>query len=254
MFIKRYIKGLSVLWRSGRLLANRPKLTRYLLLPVLVTMAAYIFLLFKLYALLEATFSDFVPSLTGEDIWSILFYIFWLLLFVALFFYLASYSFISMAKVFSAPFNDLLSEKIELEFNPNYKEPTNAIRHFMATILPTVIEEIKKVTLISLGFVILFFLAMLPILTAFVTPVAFFYSILVVAIDFVDYPLARRQMSLKEKKKYVIEQLPELLGFGSGTFVLFLIPFLGLFVLPIAVVAGTLLFIDSENKDARFSS
>lgn len=253
MWIQRYFKGLSVLWRSGTLLARQPKLIKYMILPVLFSLTTYVVLLAFLYTTLESTFNDFLPSLSGDDVWSIIFYVFWLLVFVLLFLYLASYSFISISKIFAAPFNDLLSERIEVEYNPAYEEPKNAFQHFLNTIFPTILEEIKKVSLITLGFAILFFLSLIPVINVFIAPISVAYSVLALSIDFVDYPLARRLMRLREKKQFVIGNMPELLGFGSGTFVLFLIPFLGLFILPIAVIGGTMLFIDTEKDDENRS-
>jgi len=68
------------------------------------------------------------------------------------------------------------------------------------------------------------------------------------AFDFLDFPLARHHYPWKERWAFLRRHAWPALGFGVGVFGLLLIPFLNLFILPIAAVASTLLYLDLRPK------
>ena len=70
------------------------------------------------------------------------------------------------------------------------------------------------------------------------------------AYDGFDYPLARRNASFGAKWAYLARQPRPTIGYGIGTWVFYLIPFV-VFVAPPVVAAGaTLAFIDTERRKA----
>jgi len=68
------------------------------------------------------------------------------------------------------------------------------------------------------------------------------------AFDYLDFPLARHHYHWKERWAFLRRHAWPALGFGIGVFGLLLIPFLNVFILPIAAVAGTLLYLDLRPK------
>jgi CysZ protein len=189
-----------------------------------------------------------LPEVTNSDWLSILVQIIGLFLFIIAFFYFAGYTFFSITKLFSAPFNDLLSEKVEETSNDQFQPAEGSVSHFLNALFPTILEEVKKLALIISGFAILYIATLLPLLQLIAIPLLMVYSVLVVAIDFLDYPMARRQMNISAKIQMVKRFMPELLGFGTITFALFLIPLFGLIILQLAVIGATLLFIQFEKE------
>jgi len=64
------------------------------------------------------------------------------------------------------------------------------------------------------------------------------------AFDAFNEPLHRRGTSFGGKWRFIGAHLAESLGFGSGVALLMMVPFLSVIVTPVAIVGGTLLYLD----------
>ena len=64
------------------------------------------------------------------------------------------------------------------------------------------------------------------------------------ALEFLDYPLDRRGLSLKEKSRYVRSLGLGWLGFGSAVLVIGLVPVVNFTLLPLAAMGGTLVYLE----------
>lgn len=78
-------------------------------------------------------------------------------------------------------------------------------------------------------------------------PLKFVVTGLLVAWDFLDYPLGLRGMAVRTRFAFVRVNLRGVLAFGLGMAGLLLIPGVGLLMLPIGVVAGTQLVVAAER-------
>ncbi|MBF0527065.1 MAG: EI24 domain-containing protein, partial [Deltaproteobacteria bacterium] len=67
-----------------------------------------------------------------------------------------------------------------------------------------------------------------------------------ISLQFFDYALSRRGLSLSAKIRLVLDHYLVAAGFSLGVFLVLMIPFIGLVVIPVAVVGGTLLIRDLE--------
>ena len=79
----------------------------------------------------------------------------------------------------------------------------------------------------------------MPIIGHFV---GFVYTCYGIAFTFLDYPMERRLMTFKQKNRAILSRKALILGFGTGCFVVGMVPFSNFFLLPVFVVAGTLLY------------
>jgi len=70
---------------------------------------------------------------------------------------------------------------------------------------------------------------------------------LLVAWDFLDYPFSLRKMGIRERLDFISANFGAVLGFGLTIAVLLLVPGVGLFLLPVGVVAGTRLVVATER-------
>jgi CysZ protein len=73
---------------------------------------------------------------------------------------------------------------------------------------------------------------------------SFILTILWLGMSFLDYTFARHTYKFGMKIRFVRQHVFAVFGFGLAVFVGVLIPFLNLIFLPVAVVGGTLLYLE----------
>lgn len=244
-----FIKGMGYIPKSFNVFITHSSMRIYPLIPIFITFIVFIFGIYFGFGALTDLFNSATNLDSNATWWAMVLGFLWSMVLLLGLFISSGYLFVTITKIFAAPFNDMLSEKVELHYNPDYVEPEHPFQHFVATIIPTIVEELKKVSLILIGYVIVLFTFLIPVLGTLTPFIYIIYSIVVISIDFVDYPLARRFYTLKQKKEFIKKHLSTLSGLGTALFLLFLIPFMQLFILPIAVVSGTLLFIDISQEE-----
>lgn len=247
--MNRFLNGMSYIIKSTTVFMNHPKMILYPIIPVTITFFVMVFGIYFGYDYINSLLTEYSNFGNEPEWWQMVISVVWTMLIFAILLITSGYFFVTITKIFAAPFNDLLSEKVELYYNPDYVEPTDGFAHFLKILYPTLIEEIKKVGLILLGFAVIMFTFILPFINVVSPFLLIIYSIVVMSIDFVDYPLARRLFTVKQKIDFFKTHSFEMLGFGTAIFLLFLIPFMQLFILPVAVISGTLLFIDLNKSD-----
>jgi CysZ protein len=101
-------------------------------------------------------------------------------------------------------------------------------------------------------------LALLALVTVFVppavfvtVPLKFLVTALMVAWDFLDYPLSVRGMSVGGRMRFIGAHFASVLGFGLASAFLLLVPGVGLLVLPIGVAGATRLVLAQDRLLAR---
>jgi len=162
----------------------------------------------------------------------------WLVALPALFFF-CYFTFTAVGMVVASPFNDLLSERIERALCVPLERPR----------LSWKVQA--KLMLISLGDSLLILLRQvgwtLLVLPCLIIPYIGFIPLFLVTayhtgLGFVDVAMARN--GLRHRHKQILNRVHrrQLLGIGLAMELMFLIPFMGLFILPLGVVAGTLLY------------
>ena len=80
---------------------------------------------------------------------------------------------------------------------------------------------------------------------------AFLVTCFFLAVDFLDYPLERRGLSLRAKLAFVGRMGLTGIGFGATVLAMGIVPLLNLALLPLAAVGGTLLFWDRAHDESH---
>jgi len=147
--------------------------------------------------------------------------------------------------VIGAPFNDLLSERVERLVQKEHMESMGFLKG-LAGFFKSLWEALRL-----LGFKLLLTFITLPfMLLNFLVPFvgsipAILVLIYFMAFDFLDLPLARHNFTLKEKRVILRRHRSLTMGFGLAVYFMMMIPLAQLLVLPVASVGATLLFIDA---------
>jgi CysZ protein len=153
------------------------------------------------------------------------------------------------SSVIAAPFNDALSEAVESAYLARRPLPFSLTR-VARDVLRTVGLELLKLCVYAAIMLPLFAIGLVapvigPILQA---TVGFAFTALFFAVDYVDWPASRRDLSAAQRIRWAFAHLRAMLGLGTGVWLLLFVPLLNLLFMPAAVAGGTLLFLDLAGR------
>lgn len=156
---------------------------------------------------------------------------------------------IVLVPVFAAPFNDALSEEVEYLIGGR-KGPPFSLGLLLKDAVRTIGLELTKVALYALVMGPLFLLSLLlPVVGQVVfTIFGFLFTAMYWAIDYVDWPAARRDRGIGHRFGLAKRRFLPMLGFGCGVWLFLFIPLFNLLFMPAAVTGGTMLYLDMETE------
>ena len=169
--------------------------------------------------------------------------LYWLIwpLFILAVLLVVFYTFTLVANFLGSPFNGLLAEQVEV------------IATGQAPVSPLSLwQEIRRapvVELRKLGYLVAW---AIPLLLLFLIPVVnllapFLWGVFgawMLALQYVEYPLSNHGMDISEQRRHLRERRWLVLGFGTSTLVMTLIPVLNFLVMPAAVIGATLMVVE----------
>ena len=255
--IKDFFDGTGHLMRGFGFLASRPKLWPWAILPTLINfllLVAMIVVLIHYFGDIHAWLSGVVGSLDIENptawYWHIVDGIFWvlnLLLKLLIFIVGLIISLVvayGLSFVVAGPFNDILSERVEIMVT-GIEPPPFTLKRFVWEIARTIrVETVKAIILIAIP-AVLFILNIIPVVGGILYIVlTCMFGAWDMGFSYAELPLGRRAASFKERVAFGRAHRWALMGLGIG----FIIPFFALlFAAPMAV-GGTLLYLDRKGK------
>lgn len=142
------------------------------------------------------------------------------------------YTFIVISNILASPFYDHLVTKYQRTYHPDaYAAQTKTPEKGMLAVIK---EEVKKAAVML---VIPLLLLLIPIIGALL---GFLAAAIFITWDYIDFSLAKDCPLLKDRIKALWRHKAFFLGFGCPL----LIPFLGLVILPFAILGATRLYFD----------
>jgi CysZ protein len=233
--ITSLIYGLSLPVRAGRLIVSHPVLIAWSTLPVALTCVLYYYLLRSINAEVETFILGHVSTAS------------WLLVLMAkvVILIVAALTFSFLASLAATPFNDFLAESSERWASAGHQPllplpafPSAGIfsGYWRNKVRLIGIDLLKTAASLAMGIVALF-CSWIPGLNL----IALALSFLILAFQFISYPQTRRGQSVGDAVHFLFRHFFACFGFGAAVLLLFSIPFVSIFSLPLAVVGGTLL-------------
>jgi len=166
-----------------------------------------------------------------------LLFIFWILIVIV--------TFLLIASIIASIFNDILAERTEKIKKGNMPKQVHSL-----FCLPKIYFFIIKVEIIKISFylfiqLLLFCLNIVPVFGS----IAYFFlggifTIYFIGFEYIDYSLSRRFLPFKEKYNLLLIYKWRVFGYGSVLSLLLMIPIINIVVMSLAVVGGTLIFLD----------
>lgn len=250
-----YWRGLAYPFKGLRFVFfEHPGLARFWLPPILLTM-----LILVGWLVLGWTWHDDIVNAmwempTGEGFWvRVLGALHWLLraLVLIVLWALGFVVVVLFTNVIAAPFNDLLSEKVEEIVTGRAGPPFSWKAVARDTARSVVLEGFKLLiyaVVMGAMFLISFVPLVGPVLHAIV---GFLFTTIYFAIDYIDWPASRRNRGIHYRFGMVHEHFLPMFGFGTGVWLFLFVPLVNLLFMPAAVAGGTLLFLDLEGEAAQ---
>lgn len=157
-------------------------------------------------------------------------------------FVLAAIAFSFVTGIVASPFNDFLAEAAEPFADPPLPPAPSAMS---AKLRALAIDVVKTATVTALQLVLIgmgIFSFWIPGLNLVPFAAAFW----LIAFQFLSYPQTRRGEGLRSSVRFLSRHAFSTFGFGAALGLLFAIPYVASFTLPLAVVGGTLLYARSR--------
>lgn len=153
------------------------------------------------------------------------------------------YSFSIVANIIAAPFNGILSEKVEQRLRGELvtDEGWKAV---IALIPRAVAREISKLIYYLPRLLLLLILTFIPVIGWIAPLLWFLFGCWMMAIQYCDYPMDNNKVSFKDMKAALKQRRFTSLGFGGLVSVGMMIPLVNMLVMPAAVVGATIFWVE----------
>jgi CysZ protein len=226
-----YIKGfLDCL--SGFALLLKPGVKRYVIIPFIINVS-----LFSLAAKLLADQLDIWMEKLLPGWLSWLEWLIWPLFAIAMFL-IVFYTFTMIANLISAPFNSLLSARVEAHLTGKKPQDINA-DGFVKLTIRTMKSELQKILYAIKWFIPLLIITVIPVINVAAPFLWILFAVWFFALEYNDYPLANRGQFFQDIQEYSRKHRMQSLGLGTAVFLLTSIPVLNFFAMPVAIAGAT---------------
>jgi len=243
--ISQTLKGISHV-RIGFKLIKLRGVKRYVAIPTLINIILFTGAIWYGYIKFDDLLEQFLPSWLD---W--LEFLIWPIFFIAAL-VIVFFAFTLVANVFGAPFNGVLSEKIEEKINDentssdskiNYLELLRGARIGLS-------NEFRKLFYIAIHAIPLLLIWLIPGINLFAPIVWFLFGAWLLAIEYLDYPMGNRDFTFKQQLALIKQHRFLCLGMGIGLMVMTIIPVLNFFAMPVGVAAATSLWTEHLKQQA----
>lgn len=229
--------GTRALARAFSLL-TLPGVRIYVIIPLLINLLIFGSLVwygYNQFTPAVAWFMDFLPGFL-DFIESLLWLFFGGLAALIVFF-----AFTPVANVIAAPFNALMSEKIETHLTG--RPPTSDIS-FMRMAIDAIGSQLRKLIYILLWALGLTLISLIPVVN-FISPVLWLiFGSWLLSLEYFDYPMGNHDLVFAEEKRLLASRRGLSLGFGGGLMIMTSIPIVNFLAMPVGVAGATLLWVE----------
>lgn len=228
---------------KGVHLVKDPDIRSYVVIPLSINILLFgglIWFGFSMFSPLVDSIMAYVPGFL--DFLEIFIWIFISLLTAFTIFFV----FTPIANLIAAPFNALMSEKIEQKLTGAECTSEANIRELM---INAVKSQLRKLLYIAIWSVALLLVSIIPLIN-FIAPFLWIvFGSWLLALEYMDYPMGNHDKTFDEQKQVLKSKRGLSLGFGLGTLVITSIPFINFFAIPIAVAGATALYVDHFSEE-----
>ncbi len=236
-------RGTQAVARALSLL-NKPGVRIYVIVPLMINLllfGALVWYGYSQFNLLVEWLMSFVPAFLEFIEWLIWIF-FGVLAAITVFF-----SFTPIANIVAAPFNALMSEKIEIELTG--KAASSNIS-FARMAIDAIASQLRKLVYIMFWALGLFLVSLIPVVNLVAPVLWIVFGSWLLSLEYFDYPMGNHDLVFAEQKKRLGEKRGIALGFGGAVMIMTSIPIINFFAMPVAVAGATLLWVEQFQTDS----
>ena len=232
---------IAVGWR----LVNTQGLRRFVWMPLLVNILVFGALGWWINAQATQWLHSWSLFSTLADWWiirvleSMLRWLFTLVLLFSL-----AYLFTLLANLVGAPFNGLLSERVEAHLLGETANTAPSWLSLLKSVPRLMGSELAKLLYLVFCLAPLLILQFVPFINIVAPVLLFLFGAWMFALEYMDYPMGNHGSLFKDVRRRMRQNRRAAYGFGTGVAVLSTIPVVNLFIMPIAVAGATALYVD----------
>lgn len=233
---------------KGVHIIKQPKIRRYVIVPLLLNIILFSALIsvgFNQFSPLVDSVMSYVPDFLSALRW-VLWIIITLLTAVTVFFL-----FTPLANIVAAPFNAIMSEKIEEQLTGKEVNGNLSMTNVM---INAITSQIRKLWYIALWGIALLLVSLIPLINFLAPFLWVLFGSWLLTLEYMDFPMGNHDLTFNQQKQTLKQKRGISLGFGLGTLVITSIPFVNFFAIPIAVAGATALYIDEFSDDNELSA
>jgi CysZ protein len=225
-------------------LLNKPGVRVYVIVPLMINFllfGALIWYGYSQFNLLVEWLMSFVPAFLEFIEWLIWIF-FGVLAAITVFF-----SFTPIANIVAAPFNALMSEKIEIELTG---KAVSSNISFARMAIDAIGSQLRKLVYIMFWALGLFLVSLIPVVNLVAPVLWIVFGSWLLSLEYFDYPMGNHDLVFAEQKKRLGERRGIALGFGGAVMIMTSIPIINFFAMPVAVAGATLLWVEQFQPDS----
>ncbi|GAB4223147.1 MAG: sulfate transporter CysZ [Gammaproteobacteria bacterium] len=229
----------------GFTLLTHPQLRRFVLIPLLINtlfFSGLIVLSMRLFQHITTWLETWLPAWL---VW--LEWILWLVFTLGVIGVLI-YTFMLVANIIAAPFNGLLAEKVQHIFT-NDVLPTRT--HFIKIATNSCLRQVHILGYYLIRIIALLILFFIPIIQVIATPLWFSFNAWLLNLQYMDYVMDNNETSFPQMRVQLKQHRWLHLEFGMFVLLLAAIPVVNFLVMPAAVIASTLIWIDFYSPSVK---
>jgi len=236
-------RGTQAVARALSLL-NKPGVRIYVIVPLMINFllfGALVWYGYSQFNLLVEWLMSFVPAFLEFIEWLIWIF-FGVLAAITVFF-----SFTPIANIVAAPFNALMSEKIEIELTG---KAVSSNISFARMAIDAIGSQLRKLVYIMFWALGLFLVSLIPVVNLVAPVLWIVFGSWLLSLEYFDYPMGNHDLVFAEQKKRLGERRGIALGFGGAVMIMTSIPIINFFAMPVAVAGATLLWVEQFQSDS----
>jgi CysZ protein len=235
------IKGSGYLLRGVHLLSEK-KLRVFVIFPLIINILIFSFALFLLFNQLPGWINSWLSFLPGF-LSFLEFFLYPLFAITAIL--VVYYTFSIVANIIAAPFNGILSERVEQLVAGRVIEE-ESLKEIIAVIPRSIARELAKLAYYLPRVIVLLIVSFIPGLNIFAPLFWFLFGAWMMAIQYCDYPMDNNKVSFKDMLSRLKKQRLTSLGFGGLVQLGMMVPIVNFIMMPVAVIGATLYWIDEH--------
>ncbi len=223
---------------KGFALIKRPGIRRYVITPLLMNILLFGGLIYAGYA----QFSPFVNWLLSflPDWLGFLEWILWTF-FTSFAAFFVFFVFTPVANIISAPFNAVMSEKIEEMLTG---KDINSGVDLITIIKDSIMSQLRKLLYIAIWSAGLLLISFIPVINLISPVLWIIFGSWLLALEYMDYPMGNHDITFQQQKDQLKKRRGLALGFGGGVMVLTSIPIINFLVMPMATAGATVMWVE----------